>query len=500
MTAGSCSPPPAAASSNSSSGRLLHRKNETRGRQLEAVQPIGGPRLDPGRIGDHPEQEVGTHQQRPERTLDAGLEPAGHPPFLVEGHQRRQIPPGDGTAVGAAGQPRQNLPGAGRFLDRVRGLADEDAAPGGRVLDARRVERPGDREGAQMRLIQQVVALAVGAFERLAQALGQRVGLLDEGGGHRPRAGGKGNAHPQLVGSGVVGGALIALRVDRRQPEQGHALAVHADLKLVRLAYRGAGEQVEHLELDVVLAVPREVVGHREAAAGAERQTVAVVVLGEIRDDAEGLPGRGHRRRPHRQPADVARRVHVAFEQGGRHLQHAGDVVEPVALIVGRHQRRGVHVEREEVADGVLILGSVQPVQGHGAARVGPRRRGLVDLGLEPGGKAVGRRRIGARAPQGRHGAGADLPDDLFPDLGLRRHVLEVDALELDGDRAARRQAGVVAGHAVPFQQSGMTGNLAPALFARHLRHGRLRRLGRAGRGEPAPGQPDDHRDAGEPR
>ena len=304
-----------------------------------------------------------------------------------------------------------------------------------------------------------------------------------------------GDAHPQLVGSGVVGGALIVVRVDRRQPEQGHPLAVQADLELVRLAYRGAGEQVEQLELDVVLAVPGEVVRHREAAAGAERQAVAVLVLGEIGDDAEGLAGRGHRRGPHRQPADVPRRVHVAFEQGGRHLQHAGDVVEPVALIVGRHQRGRVHVEREEVADGVLILGAIQPMQGNGATGVRLRRRGLVDLGLEPGGQAVGRRRIGARAPQGRHGPGADLSDDLLPDLGLRRHVVEVDAVERDRDRAARHQARVVAGHAVPFDQRRMSGNLARAIRLRR----RLRRLGGTDGGRPARGQPDDHREGGEP-
>ena len=63
-----------------------------------------------------------------------------------------------------------------------------------------------------------------------------------------------------------------------------------------------------------------------------------------------------------RQAADLARGRQILLEQRRRDAQHAGLVVEPVALVVGRQQVGDVHVQVQQVADGIAVLGAVQAV------------------------------------------------------------------------------------------------------------------------------------------
>ena len=64
----------------------------------------------------------------------------------------------------------------------------------------------------------------------------------------------------------------------------------------------------------------------------------------------------------HGQAADLARGRQVLLEQRRRDAQHAGDVVEPVALIVGGQQIGDVDFEVEQVANRVAVFGPVQPM------------------------------------------------------------------------------------------------------------------------------------------
>ena len=137
------------------------------------------------------------------------------------------------------------------------------------------------------------------------------------------------------------------------------------------------------------------VVLHRHAAARAERQPVVVLVLRVVRRGAE------HARAGHdvggvadRQRGDLGRRRRVALEQRRRHVQHLADVVEAVGRLVGRQQRRHVHVERQQIADRVGVLGAVQTMDRRMAGK--RRRRGrAIDGGLEP--RAPGR--LASRRP-----------------------------------------------------------------------------------------------------
>ena len=82
---------------------------------------------------------------------------------------------------------------------------------------------------------------------------------------------------------------------------------------------------------------------------------------------------------PDGQAADLLRRGDVAVQERRREVAHR-HVVEPVAGLVARQQRRGIDVERQEVADGVLVFGPVEPPE-----RVGPAGIGFL------GGRAVER-------------------------------------------------------------------------------------------------------------
>ena len=142
---------------------------------------------------------------------------------------------------------------------------------------------------------------------------------------------------------------------------------------------------------------------------------------------------------------DLCRRRQILLEQRRRHAQHVRDVVEAVALVVGRQELGRVDLERQQIAHGVAVLGAVQAVDRR-LAGLGRRQRALVQPPLEVGDEAVVRLGIGARPAQRRHLPAAQLAGDLLEELRVSRHVIEVDALERQAGLAAR---GVVALEAV---------------------------------------------------
>ena len=234
-----------------------------------------------------------------------------------------------------------------------------------------------------------------------------------------------------------------------------HQLAVDADVEEVLAAH---AEDVvlpvgPQLDLDEVLAVDREVVGNGHAAPRAEGQVLALaVVLQQQQGHVERLErGRG-RRQAHREAADGARRRQVALELRGRDGQHVGVVVEAgVRRLVAGQQRRHVEIEGEEVANGVAVLGAVQPVDGAGPAGVGVRRRRAVDVGLEPGRHRVVGRAVGTRPARRRHRAGAQLRDHPLPDPGVAARIAGVDGGRLEAEPPGQ-QPVVVAGDAVAVE------------------------------------------------
>jgi hypothetical protein len=100
-----------------------------------------------------------------------------------------------------------------------------------------------------------------------------------------------------------------------------------------------------------------------------------------------------------------------------------------MARVVRRQKRRRVDVEGQEIADRVRILGAVQPVQ----ARSWEMHRGVpVDLIFQPGHELTARRPVERWAAIcRRHQPCAELADDLFPNLGIRRYSIKRMRLEV---------------------------------------------------------------------
>src|SRR4030095_15849864 len=115
---------------------------------------------------------------------------------------------------------------------------------------------------------------------------------------------------------------------------------------------------------DAVVAVERKVIRDRNAAARSERQFLAgTIVLRGRGGNANRVLDRGDRRVADREPADRVRRRHVVLEKSRGDREHTGDVVESLLVaLVGWQQRASVYVERQQIANGVGVLGPVQAV------------------------------------------------------------------------------------------------------------------------------------------
>ena len=95
------------------------------------------------------------------------------------------------------------------------------------------------------------------------------------------------------------------------------------------------------------------------------------------------------RRRAHREPADLLRRGQIPLHERRRHLQHAGDVVEPIARVVGGKQRVDVDVEIEQIANDVPVFGAIQAMERLGSSRVGMGRRGASRAPTRPSSRSA---------------------------------------------------------------------------------------------------------------
>ena len=142
-------------------------------------------------------------------------------------------------------------------------------------------------------------------------------------------------------------------------------------------------------------------------------------------DDSAG------RLEPDGEAAEPSGRRQVSIHERRRDRQHVGNIVEPPLVgIVGREERGDIDIEREQIADRVLVLGAIQTVEGFGAAGIRTRRRCSIDLGGEPRHHGVRGRPIGSGASCRRHRAGPEPGDDLFPHFGVRPRAVDVGGIE----------------------------------------------------------------------
>ena len=407
--------------------------------------------------------------------MPASKLPPSTPPGLEEPEQRVHLVRPGRAPERAAGDRRQDLGRARGLVGGVGRPAGEDRAPARRIARhrLRGPERAADLHRADRRVahVDLVVGQHAPALERLGQPL--RFPLLPhERDTHDVRTRFDRDEHLQvrvarhlheLFPLDRAGEARLAVpRVARRGgPARGvaadgkalHQSAVEADVERLRPPHPHQVVLVlpPQPHPDQVVAVDGEGVGNRHATARAEREVLALPsILHDVDRHLERVHPRCRRRQAGREARDVTGHRQVALEVRPRDGQDVGEVVEAaVGRLVAGQERLDVDVQREEIADGVVVLGAVEPMHGVDAARIGIGQPRGVEPGLEQGGHGPVGRRVGPRAAGGRHRFRAQLLDDALPELrvvGRARGIRRVEG------EARRAQPLVVAADAVAVE------------------------------------------------
>ena len=155
-------------------------------------------------------------------------------------------------------------------------------------------------------------------------------------------------ADPRVDGVGGVGwllerGGEVVVSSDRRRV---HPPSVDGDFDVVGMLEAAQVAEVGPIQLDLegVLAVERKHVADQQPADRTQRQSLEMPVLRKILTDPVGVAGRTFAGIANRQRADFFRGGQIALLQRRRDAQHVGDVVEAVGGVIGRQQRRDVHI------------------------------------------------------------------------------------------------------------------------------------------------------------
>ncbi len=334
------------------------------------------------------------------------------PQFLVEGGE-------EGGVGGEALQVARLEPLAGEVVGQGAGARVFQHAPHLRLQHA---------AAAQRALAGQAEQLVVGhaAPEEVRQPAGQLEVV-------------------QVAHGARVVGTAIRLNPEEEVRRDEHRLQRQPDAGLEAVA-------VLLGQLDEAHQAAQLVVAHRPAVGalgeGAQDAAGRLLVLERHGHDALAGGGVGERL-----VHDLLGRSEVLLHQQRRQRQHVADVVEAVADVVGGEVVGGVEVDAEEVADGVVVLGPVEPPQGDPAGVLLAGAVGLEDDGVEPGVERLHLRGAGPRPVGRRHVASAQGVGHLLP----RQPALEHRRLIRVGVQvqAAARPGALVAADAVARHQRG---------------------------------------------
>ena len=271
------------------------QKERQSGGQLEIADLIDGVRLDARGIALDAEQEVRGHQQSSQCLLNALLEVPLLPTGLVEPQQRLDVRLGDRPAIGSARERRQDLGRAGFLAAGPGWLTDEDPAPARCVPGPRGVVRTFEPDIVDVHTRCRVGRTGVPWRQQCGSRTFRQRALLDERDTKRvhPGRGRETNleriicrqlvwrrpidARARTLGIGIVRLDTLAADAEPRDPR---AVQEHVDLfTSANGTNLRIGEVPSQTDLDNVLAVKREVVANKHAAARGKRQVLAHPVV-----------------------------------------------------------------------------------------------------------------------------------------------------------------------------------------------------------------------------
>src|SRR5262245_34399226 len=106
-------------------------------------------------------------------------------------------------------------------------------------------------------------------------------------------------------------------------------------------------------------------------------------LLRDIGRDANNVALKRGLRASDGQRADFLRGRNVSVQKSGRQVTDRY-VVEAVTALIGRQERCGVDIDRQEISDCVLILGTIQTTQRFSAAWIRLRGGGSVERRFQP--------------------------------------------------------------------------------------------------------------------
>jgi hypothetical protein len=168
----------------------------------------------------------------------------------------------------------------------------------------------------------------------------------------------------------------------------------------------------------------------------------------------------------HGHRADLSGRGEIGLEQRRRTVLRVGDVVEAERRFIRRQQSRHIHIEGQQIANRVGVLGPVETPQNR-ASRCDVIQRCAIELALQPVDETIGGGTIRPRRAKWRHRADTQLPDDLLPASGIARELREVHRIER---QTTGLQPGVMTGDTVFVDRRAMRGGIL-------LRRGSQRRV-----------------------
>ena len=227
------------------------------------------------------------------------------------------------------------------------------------------------------------------------------------------------------------GGPPLASASDGEALQQ---LSIESDIELLWPAH--AHDVVLILpaqaNLDAIFAVDWKVMANRDAATGSERQVFALpVVLQHVQWNRVRREPRTCGRQTGREPRDLTGHRQISLQVGRRNREDIREVVEAaVRRVIPGEQRLHIELEREQVANRVVVFRAIETVDGARLAWIRIGRPRAIDFHLHPARHGVIGGHIGPRPPGRRHRAGPKLRDHALPGVGVAGRVADIQTVE----------------------------------------------------------------------